>query len=36
MIKLLIALFGGILMGLSVAPVGAFYGAWIALVPLWI
>ena len=36
MIKLLIALFGGILMGLSVAPVGTFYGAWIALVPLWI
>ena len=23
-------------MGLSVAPLGAFYGAWIALVPLWI
>ena len=36
MIKLVIALFGGILMGLSVAPVGAFYGAWIALFPLWI
>ena len=36
MIKLVIALLGGILMGLSVAPVGAFYGAWIALVPLWV
>lgn len=36
MIKLVIALLGGILMGLSVAPVGAFYGAWIALFPLWI
>ena len=23
-------------MGLSVAPMAAFYGAWIALVPLWL
>jgi apolipoprotein N-acyltransferase len=32
----LIALTGGILMGLTVAPVGAWFLAWIALVPLWV
>lgn len=32
----LIALASGILMGLTVAPVGAWFLAWIALVPLWI
>lgn len=36
MIKILIALLSGIVMGLSVAPVAAFYLAWIALVPLWL
>jgi apolipoprotein N-acyltransferase len=32
----LIALASGILMGLTVAPVGAWFLAWIALVPLWV
>ncbi|MEH2367484.1 apolipoprotein N-acyltransferase [Nostoc sp.] len=32
----LIALASGILMGLTVAPVGAWLLAWIALVPLWV
>lgn len=31
-----IALLGGILMGLTTAPVGAFPLAWIALAPLWV
>ncbi|MDZ7969495.1 MAG: apolipoprotein N-acyltransferase [Nostoc sp. DedSLP03] len=32
----LIALASGILMGLTVAPVGAWFLAWIALAPLWV
>lgn len=32
----LIALASGILMGLTVAPVGAWFLAWIALIPLWV
>lgn len=32
----LIALASGILMGITVAPVGAWFLAWIALVPLWV
>ena len=32
----LITLASGILMGLTVAPVGAWFLAWIALVPLWV
>ncbi|MEH2287086.1 apolipoprotein N-acyltransferase [Nostoc sp.] len=32
----LIALSSGILMGLTVAPVGAWFLAWIAIVPLWV
>src|SRR4028119_1275157 len=32
----LIALCSGILMGLTVAPVGAWFLAWIALAPLWV
>lgn len=32
----LIALTSGILMGLTVAPVGAWFLAWIALAPLWV
>ncbi|MCC5647559.1 apolipoprotein N-acyltransferase [Nostoc sp. CHAB 5824] len=32
----LIALASGILMGLTVAPVGVWFLAWIALVPLWV
>ncbi len=36
MTKVLIALLSGIVMGLSVAPVAAFYLAWVALVPLWL
>lgn len=36
MIKFIITLLSGILMGLSVAPIGIFYLAWIALVPLWL
>ncbi|MEH2378629.1 MAG: apolipoprotein N-acyltransferase [Nostoc sp.] len=32
----LIALTSGILMGLTVAPVGAWFLAWIAIVPLWV
>ncbi|MFE1746779.1 apolipoprotein N-acyltransferase [Coleofasciculus sp. H7-2] len=32
----LISLVGGILMGLTTAPVGAWYLAWIALAPLWV
>ncbi|MCC5608034.1 apolipoprotein N-acyltransferase [Nostoc sp. CHAB 5834] len=35
-IPCLIALASGILMGLTVAPVGAWFLAWIALVPLWV
>lgn len=34
--SLLIALVSGILMGLTVAPVGAWYLAWVALAPLWV
>jgi apolipoprotein N-acyltransferase len=34
--SLLIALASGILMGLTVAPVGAWFLAWIALAPLWV
>ena len=30
------ALLGGIMMGLTPAPVGAWYLAWIAIIPLWI
>ncbi len=33
---LFIALLAGVLMGLTVAPVGAWFLAWIALAPLWI
>ncbi|PHK21949.1 acyltransferase, partial [Nostoc linckia z14] len=32
----LIALASGILMGVTVAPVGAWFLAWIALAPLWV
>ncbi|MEH2160445.1 MAG: apolipoprotein N-acyltransferase [Nostoc sp.] len=32
----LIALASGVLMGLTVAPVGAWFLAWIAIVPLWV
>jgi apolipoprotein N-acyltransferase len=35
-VRLAIALFSGILMGLATAPVNAWPLAWIALVPLWI
>ncbi|MBO1066677.1 MULTISPECIES: apolipoprotein N-acyltransferase [Nostocales] len=31
-----LSLLGGILMGVTVAPIGAWFLAWIALVPLWI
>jgi apolipoprotein N-acyltransferase len=34
--KVLFAFLGGILMGLTPAPVNAWYLAWIALVPLWL
>ncbi|ERN42047.1 apolipoprotein N-acyltransferase [Rubidibacter lacunae KORDI 51-2] len=34
--RLLLSLAGGILMGLTVAPVSAWWLAWIALVPLWL
>lgn len=34
--KFLTALLGGILMGLTVAPVGAWFLAWFALSPLWV
>ncbi len=34
--KLIIALTSGIAMGLTVAPVGAWFLAWFALIPLWI
>lgn len=34
--KLLTALLSGILMGLTVAPVGAWFLAWFALSPLWV
>lgn len=34
--KIVIAFISGILMGLTTAPVEAYYWAWIALVPLWI
>ncbi|MEB3358063.1 MAG: apolipoprotein N-acyltransferase [Synechococcales bacterium] len=33
--KLAIALFSGIAMGLTAAPVGAWFLAWVALAPLW-
>lgn len=35
-LPLIIALASGILMGLTVAPVGAWFLAWIALAPLWV
>ena len=35
-LPLFIALVAGVLMGLTVAPVGAWFLAWIALAPLWI
>lgn len=35
-LKLIIALISGILMGCTVAPVGAWFLAWIALAPLWV
>ncbi|MGK7904027.1 MAG: apolipoprotein N-acyltransferase [Hormoscilla sp.] len=35
-VRLGIALTGGILMGLTTAPVNAWFLAWVALVPLWI
>ncbi|MDX2211915.1 MAG: apolipoprotein N-acyltransferase [Oculatellaceae cyanobacterium bins.114] len=34
--KLAIAFSGGVLMGLTVAPVNAWWLAWVALVPLWV
>jgi apolipoprotein N-acyltransferase len=34
--SILIASIGGILMGMSAAPLGAWYLAWLALIPLWI
>ena len=34
--KITFALLGGIMMGLTPAPVGAWYLAWIAIIPLWI
>lgn len=34
--KLIIAFISGVLMGLTVAPVGAWFLAWLALAPLWI
>jgi apolipoprotein N-acyltransferase len=34
--QILIALLGGILMGITPAPINAFYLAWVALIPLWI
>ncbi len=34
--KIIIALGSGILMGLTVAPVGAWFLAWVALLPLWV
>nr|WP_242056293.1 MULTISPECIES: apolipoprotein N-acyltransferase [unclassified Nostoc] len=36
MLPYLIALLSGVLMGLTVAPVGAWFLAWIALAPLWV
>lgn len=36
LIPYLIALFSGVLMGLTVAPYGAWLLAWIALAPLWV
>jgi len=36
LIPYLISLFSGILMGFTVAPVGAWFLAWIALAPLWV
>jgi apolipoprotein N-acyltransferase len=36
LIPYLIALFSGVLMGLTVAPFGAWLLAWIALAPLWV
>ncbi|MDJ0736395.1 MAG: apolipoprotein N-acyltransferase [Nostocaceae cyanobacterium] len=35
-IKLIIAFLSGVLMGLTVAPVGAWFLGWFALAPLWI
>ena len=35
-LPLFIALVAGVLMGLTVAPVGAWFLAWIALAPLWV
>lgn len=34
--KLIIALTSGIIMGLTVAPVGAWFLAWFAMIPLWL
>jgi apolipoprotein N-acyltransferase len=36
LLQLLIAWSGGLLAGLAVEPIGAWYLAWIALIPLWI
>lgn len=35
-LNIIFALIGGLFMGLTVAPFGLFYLAWIALIPLWI
>ena len=35
-LPLFIALFSGVLMGLTVAPFGAWFLAWVALAPLWV
>ncbi len=36
MLQIIVALIGGILMGITPAPANAFYLAWIAIIPLWI
>ncbi|MDY6804859.1 MAG: apolipoprotein N-acyltransferase [Cyanobacteriota bacterium] len=36
LLKIIIALIGGILMGLTPSPINAWFLAWVALVPLWI
>jgi apolipoprotein N-acyltransferase len=35
-LKLTIAFIGGILMGLTPAPINAWFLAWVALIPLWV